>query len=259
MSVFEIIVLGLLQGLTEFIPVSSSGHLVIAHELFGDAENTLSFDVALHVGTLLALVIFFWRDIARLVTNVFNKTKDGKLARLIILATIPAALAGFLLEDVIDNNLRRLEVVAVTLVVVGLLMLLAEKYAKKRSLELDSKKALGIGVAQAVALIPGVSRSGASITAGMFAGLDRAAAARFSFLLAIPITAGSALGVLVKNKDVVSGSFGELVLGAAIAFISGLFAIKFLMSYLARHSLAVFAWYRFALAAAIALVAIIER
>lgn len=258
MSLLEIILLGLLQGLTEFIPVSSSGHLVIAHELFGNVENTLAFDVALHVGTLFALLIFFWRDVIRLITNVARKTKEGHLARLIIIATIPAALVGFLLEDAIDNNLRRLEVVAITLVVVGLLMLLAEKYAKQQKKEVDEVSSLKIGLAQAAALIPGVSRSGATITAGLFSGLTREAAARFSFLLAIPITAGSALAVLLKDSDSVNGNGGELVLGAAAAFVSGLLAIRFLMSFVKRHSLSVFAWYRFALAGAILIIAVLR-
>lgn len=254
MSIFEIVVLGLLQGLTEFIPISSSGHLIIAHELFGTAQNSLVFDVALHVGTLLALMVFFRRDILNLLTNVFKGNKNGRLARLLIMATIPAAAAGFLLEDLIDRSMRRIEVVAVTLALVAVVMLLAGRWAKNhKRTEVSTANGVTIGLAQAVALVPGVSRSGATITAGIFCGLDRVTAARFSFLLAIPIIAGTAAGVFLKNGNVISGNSSDLLLGAATAFISGLLAIKFLMNYLAKHSLAVFAWYRLGLAAVVLL------
>jgi len=259
MSIFEIILLGLLQGLTEFIPISSSGHLIIAHELFGTVQNSLVFDVALHVGTLFALAVFFRRDILNLLTNVFKANKSGRLARLLIMATIPAAAAGFLFEDLIDQHMRRIEVVAVTLAVVAVIMFLAERTAKNRQeSEISTANAAVIGLAQAVALVPGVSRSGATITAGIFCGLNRVSAARFSFLLAMPIITGSALGVFLQNGDVVSGNASDLVLGAATAFVSGLLAIKFLMNYLAKHSLAVFAWYRLGLAAVVLAVVIIK-
>lgn len=259
MSIFEIIVLGLLQGLTEFIPISSSGHLIIAHELFGTAQNSLVFDVALHVGTLLALVVFFKRDILNLLTNVFKANKNGRLARLLIMATIPAAVVGFLFEDLIDRHMRRIEVVAVTLVLVAVIMLFAEWWAKNhKKSEITTANAVAVGLAQAVALVPGVSRSGATITAGIFCGLDRVAAARFSFLLAMPIIAGSALGVFLQNGDTVSGNTGDLVLGVITAFASGLMAIKFLMNYLAKHSLAVFAWYRLGLAAVLGVVLVLR-
>lgn len=248
MSIFEALVLGLVQGLTEFIPVSSSGHLLLAQEVFGSEESSLAFDVVLHVGTLAALLIYFHKDLFGLAKNVFNKSKEGALARLIILATIPAALAGLLFADFIDENLRSPMVVVVTLSSVGVLMLLVEKYAvNKKSKDISTKQGLSVGFAQALALIPGVSRSGITITIGMLAGMGRVQAARFSFLLAIPIIAGSAFGVLLKDGDNLSFD-GALVVGMLAAFVSGILAIKFLLSVIGQYGLKPFAYYRIMLA-----------
>lgn len=250
MSIFEALVLGLVQGLTEFIPVSSSGHLLIVHEIFGSSENTLSFDVALHVGTLLALIIFFRKDIILLAKNMLSKNKQGRLARLLILATFPAAIAGLLFSDFIDDNLRSPMVVAITLAFVGLIMLLADRLSKDNtdSKEVTTKQGVLVGFAQSLALIPGVSRSGATITAGLFSGLGRVQAARFSFLLAIPIIAGSALGIFIKDGDMASTGGTQLALGMIAAFLSGLFAIKFLLGVIGKVGLKPFAYYRFAVA-----------
>lgn len=247
MSIIETLVLGIIQGLTEFIPVSSSGHLLLAHELFGTTESTLAFDVALHVGTLLALVLYFHKDLWQLVKNISSKNKEGRLSRLLVLATIPAAVAGFLFADYIDENLRSPMVVAVTLGGMGIIMLLVDRRALKRNdKEVSTKQGLCVGFAQVLALIPGVSRSGATITAGIFAGLDRKQAAKFSFLLAIPIIAGSALGVFVKDGDSLTvGS--ELFVGMLAAFASGLFAIKFMLRIIADVGLRPFAYYRITL------------
>jgi undecaprenyl-diphosphatase len=248
MSIFEALVLGLVQGLTEFIPVSSSGHLLLAQEVFGSEESSLAFDVVLHVGTLAALLIYFHKDVLNLAKNVFNKSKEGALARLIVLATIPAALIGLLFADFIDENLRSPMVVVFTLSSVGVLMLLVEKYAtNKKSNDISTKQGLSVGAAQALALIPGVSRSGITITIGMLAGMGRVQAARFSFLLAIPIIAGSAFGVLLKDGDSLSFD-GALIVGMLAAFVSGLIAIKFLLSVIGQFGLKPFAYYRILLA-----------
>jgi undecaprenyl-diphosphatase len=248
MSIFEALILGLVQGLTEFIPVSSSGHLLIAQEVFGSEEGSLAFDVVLHVGTLAALLIYFHKDVFTLAKNVFNKSKQGSLARLIALATIPAALAGFLFADFIDENLRSPLVVVMTLSSVGVLMLLVEKYANsKKSNDITTKQGISVGLAQALALIPGVSRSGITITTGMLVGMGRVQAARFSFLLAIPIIAGSALGVLLKDGDNLTID-GALVVGMLAAFVSGLIAIKFLLKVIGNYGLKPFAYYRILLA-----------
>lgn len=250
MNIFEALFLGLVQGLTEFIPVSSSGHLLLGHELFGTAENTLGFDIALHVGTLLALFIYFRKDIFNLIKNIFAKNKDGNLARLLIVATLPAAIAGFLLGDYVDNNLRSQLLVAVTLAIGGLVMIWADNYAEKldkKSNEVTNKQGIIVGVAQTLALVPGVSRSGATITTGLFLGLDRKSAARFSFLLAIPIIAGSALSILVGGNSI-NAPVSEMFVGMLAAFVSGLFAIRFMLKSISKLGLKPFAYYRIALA-----------
>jgi undecaprenyl-diphosphatase len=253
MGIAEALVLGLVQGLTEFIPVSSSGHLIAAHELFGTTESTLVFDVALHVGTLIALIIFFWRDIVTLVTHAFTKDEEGRLARIIFWSTFPAAIIGYIGSDWIDAQLRKPAVVVGTMILMGALMLFAEKWSQKH--EGKDKKAvtlsdgITIGFSQALALIPGVSRSGATITMGLFRGLKRADAARFSFLLAIPITCGAIAGSLLgADPGELSGQGNVFFVGIVAAAISGLLAIKFLLRYLSKNSLAVFAYYRFAVA-----------
>jgi undecaprenyl-diphosphatase len=250
MSIIEALVLGLVQGLTEFIPVSSSGHLLITHEIFGSSENTLSFDVALHVGTLLALLIYFRKELIGLAKNVFSKNTEGRLARLLIVATIPAVIVGLLFSGYIDDNLRTPTVVAVALIVAGIIMLFADKVSKnnKDNKEVTTKQGLIVGVVQSFALIPGVSRSGATMTAGLFAGLGRVQAARFSFLLAVPIIAGSAFGILLKDGG--DGSTGgiQLAVGMIAAFMSGMFAIKFMLGVIGKVGLKPFAYYRFAVA-----------
>lgn len=261
MSIVEALVLGIVQGLTEFIPVSSSGHLIAGHELFGTTGSTLAFDVALHIGTLLALVIFFWRDLLNLLTHMFNSDKQGKLARIIIVATLPAATAGFLAADWIDETLRHPQVVIVTMVVMALAMLLAEKYAvKKRSTDdLTQADGLFVGVSQALALVPGVSRSGATITAGMTRGLKREAAARFSFLLAVPITAGAIAGSLLgAESGELQGQTGLFMIGIIASLLSGLIAIRFLMDFLAKNSLRAFAYYRLLFAAGLLIVLVLK-
>jgi undecaprenyl-diphosphatase len=248
MSIFEALILGLVQGLTEFIPVSSSGHLLLAQEIFGSEEGSLAFDVVLHVGTLAALLIYFHKDVFNLAKNIFNKSKEGAMARLIVLATIPAALAGLLFADFIDENLRSPMVVVITLSSVGILMLFVEKYAvNKKTKDITTKQGFNVGLAQTLALIPGVSRSGITITTGMLVGMGRVQAARFSFLLAIPIIAGSAFGVLLKDGDSLSFD-GALIVGMLAAFVSGILAIKFLLSVIGKYGLKPFAYYRILLA-----------
>ncbi len=265
MNIIEAIILGVIQGLTEFIPVSSSGHLVLFHEAFGSGiQNTLAFDVALHSGTLLALMVFFRRELLELLLGLLGKNDKQRLAWLIAAATVPAALAGMMLSDLAEDTFRTPALVAVNLVVIGVLMIVAENVMTKRrkhtGLEkISNSQALTMGLAQALALIPGVSRSGSTITAGLFMGLDRVAATRFSFLLAVPIISGAVAKIVIDGG--LQGSSDELgifVTGIAAAFISGLFAIRFLLRFLAKHSLHVFAYYRFGLAA-IVLLALLFR
>lgn len=253
MSIIEAIILGIIQGLTEFIPVSSSGHLVIADQLFGSSGN-LAFDVALHGGTLLALLIFFRKDIATLARALFSNTPHTKLARMIALATIPAVIFGMLIEDYVEDTLRSSIVVAVNLILVAIAMLVAEHILTKRAKHtkpehISLREAVTIGFAQALAIIPGMSRSGSTITAGLLVGLDRVAATRFSFLLGVPIISGALVATVFTGGGLeeVQKQPTVFIAGVVAAFVSGLWAIKFLLRYLAKHSLHVFAYYRIAL------------
>ena len=261
----QAIVMGIVQGLTEFLPISSSGHLIIVPYLFGWDDpfiTSLSFSVMLHIGTLVALLVYFWRDWMRLVPagfatirdRSFDGDADRRLAWLIAVATVPALVVGFLLNDLVEARFREIGIVALMLVVGGAVMYLADRWGSKRylSVDLTFPKALGIGGAQALALIPGISRSGISISAGLFAGLDRESAARFSFLMATPITAAAAIYEAVKliRGDLgVAVDLGPLLAGMAAALVSGLFAIGFLLRYLRTRSLNVFVAYRIVLAA----------
>ena len=260
----QAIVLGLVQGLTEFLPVSSSGHLIVVPALLGwhDAFiDSLAFSVMLHIATLLALLIYFRSDWLRLIPaglaalrdRSLRDDPDRRLAWLLVVATIPAVIAGVALNDAIETVFREPRLVAVTLVVGAAILFVADRVGS-HSKGVDSISfpvAAGIGAAQALALVPGVSRSGISISAGLFAGLDREAAARFAFLLATPITAGAGLWELRK---VVTGEAGvelplvPLVAGMLAALVSGLLAIALLLRYLRTHGLGVFVAYRLALA-----------
>jgi undecaprenyl-diphosphatase len=249
-SIVEAIILGIVQGLTEFLPVSSSGHLVFLHEIFGANRNDLAFDVALHVGTLSALIIYFWSDLLGFAKAVISRSDKSRLVWLLALATIPAAIFGYLLESAAENAFRSTTLVAFNLIVFGLVMLLAESYYKKNSRhtlldKISRNQAFAVGLAQALAIVPGVSRSGSTITFGMFAGLDRVAATRFSFLLGIPIIAGAALKVLLDtSSSAFEGQLGIFIVGILTAFVSGFFAIKFMLKFLSNHGLHIFAYYR---------------
>lgn len=257
MSIFEALLFGLIQGLTEFIPVSSSGHLLLAHEFLGsNNDGALAFDIALHVGTLLALIVFFHKDILKLLFNLTKPNKDGRLARLLILATIPGVIFGVLLGDFVEEKFRAAVPTAIALGAVAVIMLIVDKRAKKseRNEEVTTRQGLIIGSAQVLALMPGVSRSGITMTAGILSGLDREQAARFSFLLAMPIIAGSAVGVMLKGFDTSSVGTAPLLVGMVTAFVSGMLAIRFLLKVIAQVGLKPFAYYRIALAVIVLLV-----
>ncbi|HET7478309.1 MAG TPA: undecaprenyl-diphosphatase UppP [Rubrobacteraceae bacterium] len=266
LELFEAIFLGVVQGLTEFLPVSSSGHLLLAQYFLGVDQSRfgLSFDVALHLGTLVAVVSFFWRDLVRMALAFLRSLRhrdmtdqDQRMAYLVIASTVPAALIGFLLEDFFASAVRSPWVVAFNLVIVGVLFIVAETVGSQRrpAYKLTFREALGIGFAQAAALVPGVSRSGATMTLGLFLGLRREEAARFSFLMSVPIIAGA--GGL-KLGEVIAGGmdvFETLLFGVGFvtSAIVGYLAIRFFIRYIAGHSLRAFAYYRFALAAVVVL------
>lgn len=276
MLIIEAIVLGIIQGLTEFIPVSSSGHLIVIPQLFGWKDLGLSFDVALHAGTLVALLAFFGKDWARIISDFcahvlkgkpYKKTSagevSGKLMIPIIIACIPAAVAGKLWENKIEGTFRNVILIAVALVIVSFIMMLGERLGKKKR-EIDRMNMtdyIVIGLAQVFALVPGVSRSGATITAGLFRDLDREAAAKFSFLLSTPIILGAAL---LKLKDVVSkglpaGEVMAFIIGFVTAALVGYLSIKFLMNYLKKKTLGIFIGYRIVFAVAIACVFLLKK
>jgi undecaprenyl-diphosphatase len=253
--------LGVVQGLTEFLPISSSAHLILGRTLLGwDADAMgLAFDVACHVGTVLAVVAFFRRDLAALALatpRLFGDGPDARRARLIALGTLPVVVVGVTLADVIERQLRTPAVCAVTLGLGAVGLLVAERLGPRTRGEQDISyaHALALGVAQASALVPGVSRSGATITIGMFAGLHRAAAARFSFLLGVPAILAAAgkegLELLEVGVDAPTGLL--FAIGMVVSGVVGYLTIKYFLRYLVSHRLDVFAYYRLALVAVIA-------
>ncbi|MEO8571006.1 MAG: undecaprenyl-diphosphatase UppP [Chloroflexota bacterium] len=271
----QALIMGVVQGLTEFLPISSSGHLIIVPFLFGWTDpfiTSLAFSVMLNVGTLAALLIYFWRDWFRLVPaglaairdRSFRDDPDRRLAWLLVAATIPAAITGFLLSDFIDRQFHgtgpgTVGAVAVMLVVGAAIMWFADRWGgqDKGVEDVTFPIALGLGVAQTLALIPGISRSGISIAAGRFAGLGREAAARFSFLMAAPIILGATIfevRKLVTGDAGVPVSAGPLVVGVVASFVAGILAINVLLGYLRSHSLNLFVAYRLVLAAVVVIV-----
>jgi undecaprenyl-diphosphatase len=257
MHIFDSIILGIVQGLTEFLPVSSSGHLIIARDILDwNGTNDLSFDAVLQFATALALVVYFWKDILNLIKTFFalilRKTveqKDKVLIFAIIIGTIPAIIFGLLLEKYMETIFRSALLVAFVLIIGSAVMYLAEKFSKKDK-ELNIKNGFWIGCFQCLALIPGFSRSGATISGGLFLGLNRESAARFSFLLSIPIILGSGIKKLI---DLFQSGFAiesgiNLLIASITAFVVGILAISFLMKYLKKHSLNIFIWYRIILA-----------
>jgi undecaprenyl-diphosphatase len=267
MNALEAILLGVVQGLTEFLPISSSGHLILVPWL-GDIrylqdhpDFNKTFDVALHLGTLVGVVAYFRAEVlmmfegaVELVRRRRAETEAGRLALLVAIGTIPAIIVGGLGENWIDDHLGEPWQIAILIAVFGLLLGYADRRPETRELEsLQPRDALKVGLAQALALAPGVSRSGITITAGRFLGLSRDAAARFGFFLLVPVTAGA---VALKGVDVVKdgippGQTGPLVLGVIASAISGYAAIWWLLAYVRHHNYDVFVVYRLVLAVAI--------
>jgi undecaprenyl-diphosphatase len=261
MELLQAFILGMVQGLGEFLPISSSGHLIIVHWLFGTEKGSLGFDLALHWGTLLAVVVYFRNDIVLIIRgfwhSLFKSSRDmqnniyQKLSWLIIVASIPGAIVGKVLEEKAEDTFRNPLLVAINLAVFGIVLLVVDTLGKKQK-NLDRitwKDSLVVGFSQALAIIPGVSRSGATMAGGLGLGFKRADAARFSFLMSIPIIFGAGL---LKAGDFTKGtSVPEVVVGFLSAAIFGFLSIKFLLQYLARHDFKVFVWYRLVAAAII--------
>lgn len=280
----QAIILGIVQGLTEFIPISSSAHLVIIPWIYhwdNPALNSLTFDVSLHLGTLLALLVFFAPDwvrlikaaVASIVERKIGSDVNRKLAWFLVIGSIPGAIAGFLFENKIDHLFHSdpvkpnaMIVMAGIIAGMGLLLFIADHFFQHvRKMEnVSLKDAIFIGLAQAFAIFPGVSRSGSTMTAGMALGLERESAARFSFLLSAPIIAGAGLNSLLKIvKGIKSGAIphSEVILfpiGFIAAAVSGFICIKFLLHFLKKNSTNIFVFYRWALAALIVIVALMR-
>ena len=254
MSAFEAIVLGLVQGLTEFLPISSSGHLRVVPAFAGWEDPGAAFTAVIQLGTMAAVLVYFRHDLARIAVAWVRelrvpwrrRTHEANLGWLIILGTIPISIFGFAFSDQIESGARDLYLIGTTLIVFSFVMLLAERAATQRRglSEIGGRDGLAIGFAQALALVPGVSRSGATISAGLLLGFDRAAAARYSFLLSVPAVVLSGLFELRDIGDGESASVAATAIATVVAFASGYAAIAWLLRYLANHTLGVFVAYR---------------
>ncbi len=271
MDLVRAAILGIVQGLTEFLPISSSGHLILIPRLFNWRDQGLSFDVGLHVGTLLAVLAYFWRDWLRMVGSGLRDLwehqlhmrvyrPESQLLWLLALGSVPAAIVGFLLDTWFENNVRQPWLVACTFAIFGVILLAADRFGKKDRVmgSVGVRDAIVIGLAQACALVPGVSRSGATMSAGLFRGLDRDSAARFAFLLGTPAFLGAAL---FKAKDLagVSGQeWDELAVGFVFSAVVGFAVIHLLLGYLRRGSMLPFVYYRWAVAALTLTIALIR-
>jgi undecaprenyl-diphosphatase len=254
MTPLHAIVLGLVQGATEFLPVSSSGHLILVPTLLGWPDQGLAFDAAVHLGTVVALLIYFTGELRDLAAGVLaGRAADCRLAAAVVVGTIPAGIAGFVLERAIESRLRSVTVVAVSTLVWALVLWWADRQAARNRVgdlhAVGIGRGLVVGLAQTLALIPGTSRSGITLSAGLFTGLDRATAARFAFLLGLPVTAAAGLLQVVEllRRGATDTSIGILALGVGTALVAGLGAIRFLVAYLQRRTLLVFVVYRIAL------------
>lgn len=259
MPLFEIAVLAIIQGITEFLPISSSGHLRLGSELLGLSENTLILDVAVHVGTLLAVAVYFWRDLVFMIVGLFDnargrKHEGGRLAGYLVLATIPIIIAGFFAQDLIENHLRTLEIVGWTTIGFGILLYLADRMGMTilKLEHLTMPHALVIGIAQVLALIPGTSRAGITISAARFLGYDRTEAARFSMLMSIPAIAGA--GLLIGLQLIETGNpvlTRDALIAAVLSFATALVAIALFLRWLRFAGFGPFVIYRLALGALI--------
>jgi undecaprenyl-diphosphatase len=263
-SIFEAIVLGITQGLTEFLPISSTGHLRIVPAFAGWDDPGAAFTAVTQIGTALAVVIYFREDLMRITLAWLRSLRrpdlrsglDARLGWYIVLATIPIAILGLAFKDQIETGARDLYLIGIALIVVGFVLLAAERVGtRERGIEqLDSRDGVVVGLAQALALVPGVSRSGATIAAGLFQGLERTAAARFSFLLSVPavvLSGGFEFLQILTGHEHTHTPLGKLLISTVLAFVFGYAAIAFLLRYLTTHSTLVFVVYRVVLGVAV--------
>jgi undecaprenyl-diphosphatase len=264
MTLIQAIILGIVEGLTEFLPVSSTGHQTIVAGLMGlqiDDPSITAFIAVIQVGAILALVLYLRKDIGRLLAAWFRglfraaerSDPSYREAWLVIIGSLPIAVVGLLAKSLIEGPLRSLWVVAIALIAWGFVMLVAEAMAtqQRHEKDIDLKDSLIIGVTQALALIPGVSRSGATISAGLMLGLDRVTAARFGYLLGIPALAGAAVLEIPAAVRTGGVGLGLTLVGTAVSFVVAYVTVAWMLRFVGRHTIRVFVWYRFALAAAL--------
>ncbi|RJO59131.1 undecaprenyl-diphosphatase UppP [Candidatus Parcubacteria bacterium] len=257
MDIIHAFILGVVQGVTEFLPISSSGHLLFFHDVLNfDMADSLSFDAALHLGTLLALIWFFWPEVKKILKGFLGSfvkwevrtDENQKLAWLVILGAIPAGLSGLLLENWLSENTRNLWLVAATLLFGSGIFWLVEYWSKRKiqTPEISFRTSLIVGLAQVLALVPGISRSGATIVAGLFRKLDRASAGRFAFLISLPVIAGASLLKLteIAKNAPIGQELVAVVVGVLASMLAGYLVIKYFLKFLQKHSLSAFAWYR---------------
>ena len=255
MTALHAAVLGLVQGATEFLPVSSSGHLILVPALLGWPDQGLAFDAAVHLGTVLALLIYFGGELGHLARGVLaGHPSERRLGVAVLLASIPAGAAGLALQPVVETRLRSTTVVAWSTIVWALVLWWADRRAVEGGRVHDVHdvgigRAIAIGLAQALSLVPGTSRSGITISAGLFTGLDRSTAATFAFFLGLPVTiaAGFLETLALARAELTGGDLAVLAIGVGTSFVAGLAAIRFLVAYLRRRTLLVFVAYRIAL------------
>lgn len=268
MQMVDALILGIVQGITEFLPVSSTGHLVLVHEwLSVDDLNSLAFDSILHFATTAAIITYFWGDLWSLIQVALRKLgrlpvnqRDLTLLYALAIGTVPAVVLGLLLESFIANNLRDAIVVAVMLFIASIFFMYTEwrYYLQPASQHLTVKTGFLIGLFQALALLPGMSRSGATLAGGMLLGLTRIEAARFSFLLAIPITLGVGSKMLVDllGQDAATVNWGTIAVGAGVAYVTALIVIHFFLAFIRKYTLWPFVWYGIILSALVAYVSV---
>ncbi len=261
MAIIETFLLGVIQGIAEFLPISSSAHLIIFRDIFGIGAGmpknmALAFDVALHLGTLLAILVFFFKDFWNMMIKGFTKgvkDSEGKLLWYLVAATVPAAIVGVLFEEKIETVIRSNYIlIALALIIMGIIIYYVDKISKqeKEITDMSLKDAILIGCSQVFALIPGFSRSGTTITAARILKLDRESAAKFSFFLSAPVVCGAVFLQLIKSGtiDLIISNLSTFLLGVITSFIIGMICIQYLLKYLKKHDFKVFMIYRILLA-----------
>lgn len=256
-----VIILAIIQGIAEFLPISSSAHLIIFRDLFGIGANSVSgdfalaFDIALHFGTLLAIIVYFFKDFLNMVLSGLTKgtkNKEGRLFWYIVVATIPAAVVGLLFEDIIEGFIRsNFIIIALALIIMGIIIYMADKHSKQENNfeKMSFKDAILIGCSQVFALIPGFSRSGTTIAAARSLKLEREDAAKFSFYLSAPVVLGAVVLSIFDSATItaITSNLSIFIVGVGVAFISGLLCIEFLLRYIKKNDFKLFMWYRMAL------------